>query len=223
MSLRREMSVAARTLPMDPRRNRLLPALIALLLVVSTVSILSAGTTASSHAREDTYPEGVENITQDPWDVKRGEDIEVTVTFTDDAAVPERVSLIWCRVEPDYVCAAVPPQLKPSGDHTWTGTIDADVGGERSVVTEDTRHIGYNLSIQYASDDPHGPNTRVHAPTHNTWAPDTFSPGTAGHYYFVPLGEPTEEAPAAPVIVFLLLLLVSLVRLRPRLDGQGGR
>ncbi len=198
--------------------------LIVMILAVLVVSPLFAGSAASTHApmtREDTYPPGIANITQDPWNVKHGEDIEVTVTFAEDAPVPERVSLIWCRVEPDYVCAAIPPQLQPSGDRTWTGTIDAAVGGERSVVTEDTRHIGYNLSIQYPSDDPDGAATRVQAPTHNTWAPETFSEETGGIYYFVALGEPAKGAPL-PALGLSLLVLAPIVYLAAAYRREGG-
>ncbi len=170
------------------------------------VGSMSAG--ASSELlpdRESTYPEEIENITHSPWDPNRGEDVQVTVTLAEDTDPPDRVSLLWCRVEPDYVCA-IPTLMEPTGDHEWTGTIDGSSGGQRDVIRDDTQHIGYNVSVIHDYEDKS--SDRLHAPLGNHWAPDTFPLDTGGNYYFLNLGG-TNESPA-PTLVPLAFALVAI-------------
>lgn len=156
--------------------------------------------------RESTYPDEIENITHSPWDPNRGEDVQVTVTLAEDATVPDRVSLLWCRVEPDYVCA-IPRLMEAGGDHEWTGTIEGSSGGDQDVIRHDTHHIGYNVTLMYEPDG--AANERIYAPLANHWAPDTFPLDTGGNYYFLNLAD-TNESPA-PVFVPLTIVFVSLL------------
>lgn len=175
------------------------------LLVALFTSLPAAASGELLPDRESTYPDEIENITHDPWDPDRGEDVQVTVTLAEDAAVPDRVSLLWCRVEPDYVCA-IPTLMERSSDRGWTGTIEGSSGGDRDVIRGGTHHIGYNVTLMYEPDG--AANQRIHAPLANHWAPDTFPLDTGGNYYFLTLADTNEST--APAFVPLAIALVSL-------------
>lgn len=160
--------------------------------------------------RESTYPDGIENITHSPWEVNRGQDVQVTVTLSEDATEPDRMSLLWCRVEPDYVCA-IPSLMVRNDDGTWSGTIDGSAGGDRDVIRDNTRHIGYNVTQIYDHEDQ--ASERVYAPLGNFWAPETFPLDTGGNYYFLDLGD-TNESPVIAIfpLLFALVALTALTR-----------
>jgi hypothetical protein len=200
---------------MKPSGFFLSPFLIVALLLFLVVAIPVVGEVHTLQDRQATYPPQVQDITHAPQSPGRGQTIQITLTLADPSEPPQRVSLIWCRVEPDYVCAH-PELFAPEPDGTWTVTIP---GRHPSVIEQDTRHIGYNISLHYPQDD--GNITRVFAPTHNTWTPDTFPEGTSGRYYFILLQD-GQEAPTLPLVAALLAttLLVMLARPGQR-DGEG--
>lgn len=158
-------------------------------------------------AREDTYPEGIESITHSPVVVHHGERFEVTLRMLPGAEVPDRVSLIWCRVEPDYVCA-LPVIMQPSGtdEGVFSATIPEHAGGQFDVVQDGTRHVGYNVSLQYQQEEG---TKRVFAPTHNLWMPETFPADVDGRYYFLELQGTARSTPAPGLVaLFAALSLV---------------
>lgn len=156
--------------------------------------------------RESTYPEGVANVTHGPWAPRAGKDVEVTLTLEADAAVPTRVALLYCRVEPNYVCTARPPQMEAQDDgRTWTATIPWD---DRFMEPE-TRHIGYNVTMRYVDPGSETGVRRVAAPVGNHWVPETFEEGTDGVYYFFAYSGSVRDSPAVPV-PFLIVALAAL-------------
>lgn len=185
---------------------------VALLLSVLLAGVVIPGAPAAmaeTSEREASYPPAVANITHAPPDPTRGDAVAVTLTLRADAPTPDAVSLLWCRVEPDYVCA-LPVLMRHDGDDAWTGTIPGAYGGERDVIKRDTVHVGYNLTLR--TETEHGLE-RVSAPISSPWTPMSFPRDGDGHYYFLAYAEP-ERAPAAPLSWLLLLLLGALLRRR---------
>lgn len=145
---------------------------------LGAASVASAGPVTYPD-RESTYPPGVANVTHEPWHPARGEDLQVTLMLESDAAVPGSVSMIFCRVEPTYVCG-IPFMIDPSDDErAWTGTLAWD---ER-FMQDETVHVGYNLTLRHIDRDT-GRVQRVAAPMGNHWVPATLPP-EGGDYYFV--------------------------------------
>ncbi len=146
---------------------------------------LASGAEVTVTDREASYPIGVENITQDPWRPHRGEDVRVVLRLDDGAAAPDSVSLLYCRVEPTYVCG-LPFLLERAGARTWAGEIEWNPrcreGGARpscAFMLEETVHVGYNVTMRF----PEG--SRVSAPVGNYWVPETYPSDADGVYYFM--------------------------------------
>lgn len=172
--------------------------------------------------REASYPPEVENVSHDPWRPVRGDDVRVTMRLAPDAKRPETVSLLFCRVEPTYVCG-IPFSLAPKDEgRTWTGVIEwnprCKAGGDRpgcEFMLAETVHVGYNLTLRYGGAD----ERRVSAPVANYWVPSTYPSDSEGVYYFMRYeeAEASIESPLPWVVAWVALaVLVGLVlRRRP--------
>lgn len=159
--------------------------------------------------RESSYPPGVANVSHAPWTPRTDQDVVVTMRLTDDARVPDAVSLLYCRVEPEYVCG-LPLFMDPSRDQrTWRGSIVSDFEDPDGFMQEDTVHVGYNVTMRFQDDN--GSIERVSAPTGNFWVPASYPEESDGVYYFLAYGEGEAHAMPGPAAALTALLLVGVV------------
>lgn len=176
------MASRRRTGPRGPIRHAFAP--LAVLILLQAVVVLGAGAALAApvtHAdREATYPDGVANVTHEPWSPSRGDDVVVTLFMEPDARPPSRVSLIFCRVEPDYVCGIPLFIDEQAGGGEWVGTIPWD----DRFMRDDTVHVGYNLTLR-SLDRETGEVERVAVPLGNHWVPEAFPTDSGGSYYFL--------------------------------------
>jgi hypothetical protein len=185
-----------------------------LALVLAVIPLLAAGAVAQGDATEPqqaSYPAGVAAITHQPQHPVRGEPVTVILELADGARTPDAVSLLWCRVEPEYVCA-YPSLLTHGRDGTWKGTIPGGYGGPRDVIKRETVHVGYNLTLRFGTTEP---VERVAAPIMSPWVPPSFPPDADGKYYFYAYAEP-RGLPAPTLLVAVLLLCPFLDTIRRR-------
>ena len=173
----------------------------AILLVAMAPTLVAHEATFAHGAREDTYPPEIANVTHAPWSPARGEDVRVALTAAAYASTPDRVTMIFCRVEPEYVCA-LPVGLSQDADGHWSGTI----GWSRFMRTE-TVHVGYNVTLTYEEDDG---TRRVAAPTHNVFVPAGFPAATGGAYWFVAYAG-SRDSPLASVGVMIMAIGIGFV------------
>lgn len=184
------------------------------ILVLSVAGMVpdASAATVTRPDRESAYPEEIANITHHPWQPAAGEDLEVTMTLATDAPAPDQVSLLYCRVEPEYTCA-LPLFMEPidrAGE--WSGTI---AWNERFMRPE-TVHVGYNVTLRYSDEDAVDRVRRVAAPTGNHWVPETFPSDSDGVYFFVAFADAglDQEALAPPLSVFTLMLMTLIFIVR---------
>lgn len=192
----------------DVQRAKPLRTFLVLILVtalsLTTLPVGTAGTVTRAD-RESSYPPQIDNITHDPWQPSAGQDLVVTMELAPDAEEPDAVSLLYCRVEPEYTCA-LPLLMEPgSSDRTWIGTIE----WEPRFMKPETVHVGYNVTLRYDDAGEVGGVERVPAPTGNFWLPDTFPEDSDGVYYFVAYDRTGQnaESPLFPLPVVLALLI----------------
>lgn len=142
----------------------------------------------SGLARDDALPPAMANVSQDPWEVRRGEDVAVYVRL---AAGWERevgsMSLRYCRVEPSYVCWPKSERLQPVGDspNRWAAVVPWNT----KLVKPDTVHVGYNISLVYAN------GSSLAAPTRNYDEPPAFPLESGGIYFFYHLYGKSDDRP----------------------------
>ena len=181
-------------------------AVLVALLLLPLVWPLAGAAPPTVPDRESSYPAEVANITHAPWRPQRGETVTVTATLHADGPRASQAHLLYCRVEPQYVCA-VPRAMAPSEDRrVWTAEIPWD-----RFLSEETTHVGYNVTFRYADPQSESGVRRVGAPTGNYWTPASFPQDSDGVYYFLAYRGDVDGAPAPSVIVVVLAAVGLLV------------